>query len=377
MDNIIVGTDKVIYPVLEEVREKRVPVCQERMLYGETGHYFSPTFKTSNEVINGILRGYDSKKGLTGLLSGPDLVVKADFKKKRLDEDIKGVLIEINKGRDTEISKGDVVAYYKDSKYTFLLTTDRILSDYKRDDEDKYVDSRLTEVYISSDETSIYDLEKNTKIVSRCTFEKKFIGLFNELQELNKDVQPIHGKHPLSEEMGKVKESYFNILVDKSLDDGNLSANEVVRMEILARQMGIASLKVLEMISKAISNYEMSKNDESTYIYSSLRKMDRIDSKYYYMLYHDVLTFELLSNKGEVVEKLGQFSQTLAKKCSINENFKEKYAKSMQKLVVSSYSLRNTIDHEGKTVVEENKDAFSNLYKSMEYEYNLQKELLK
>lgn len=376
MDNTNIGRENIIYPVLDEIREKRVPVCQERMLYGE-GHYFSPTFKMSDEVVDGILRGYEPKKGIAAVLrSGSDLVIKTDFRKKKLVENIKKVLAEVNKGRDIKIGVGDVVGYYED-EYTFLLTADRILSDYRRDDVDQCVDSKLTDLHISASGSSIYEWKGKKRIISGCSFSPQFIDLFNELQELNKDVQPIYGKHPLSEEMSEVKENYFNILVDKALEDGNLSANEVVRLEILARQMGVASIKVLEMISGAIRNYERTRDNRKEYIYGSLRRMKKIDKKYYYMLYHDVITFELLSGKGEVTEQLGQFSQILSEKCSINEDFKKKYAESMQKLVSSSYSLRDTIDHEGRRIAEESEDSFSNLYKSIEYEYNLQKELLR
>ena len=45
-----------IYPVVDEKREKRISICQERLIYGASVSFFSQHFKRSEEVIDGVLR---------------------------------------------------------------------------------------------------------------------------------------------------------------------------------------------------------------------------------------------------------------------------------------------------------------------------------
>ena len=366
---------KVIYPMIDPIREKRIEVSSERLLYGESEYYFSPKFKLSSEILDRVVRGYVNRK--QSFFQKSDLVVCSDFSKKEIPK-IKDFLEDLKKRDKTVVAFKDVLGFYQNGKYIVILTSKYLYSDYGRDKyegpEDPcgfYVKTKLKSTSIKngkkiiSDNNEVYDFGRE--------FSKTFIGLFQELKELNKTIKPIPSVHPLNCEKRAIRENYLTILVDKTLTDGNLSANEVVRLEIIARQIGIDSITVIGLIKDALTLYEKC-SEEIEFINHSLEKMNSISQDYYYMHYHDLITFELLSNKGEVIEQLSEFTAIFASRYGIEENFCEAYKKSMQKLVVSSYSLRDTLKEKG--ILIENQKAFDNLCESVEYEYNLQKELL-
>ncbi len=368
---------KMCYPLLDEKREKRIGLSTERLLYGESEYFFSPKFKRSSEILEGVIRGYVSKKKIK-IFSEPELVVYFDFKKKKIQSKIKELIQKLK--NEIQISEKDVLGFFQNGNFGVLLTSEYVFSDYGRDNysgdnEDPkglYLKCRLIDATIR-DGNTIIDGD-GEEYCFNCEFSSGFIGLFEELKDLNREVCAINNTHPLSKEKRDMRENYIGILVDKTLADGSLSSNEVVRLEILSRQIGIDSFTVINMIKSALERYEKC-NEPRQYINDSLIKMQKIAKEYYGMLYHDVITFELLSNKGVVVEQFSDFSNMLAKRCLIKEDFLNEYRSSMQKLVVSSYSLRNALHKNGNIV--ENQDAILNMCESVEYEYNLQKELLK
>lgn len=371
--------EKVIYPMIDPMYEKRIDVSTERLLYGESEYYFSPKFKLSNEILEGVVRGYISQKGRFGkIMSGSDLIVFMDFSKEKVIPKIKEFLADLKKRDKVNVPFQDVLGFFQNGKWMVILTSKYLYSQYGRDD---YKGEEDPKGYYVKTKLKYTSIENGNKIISDSkevyVFEKEFtdnfIGLFEELKELNKSINSIPSVHPLNCEKREVRENYLAILIDETLMDGNLSANEVVRLEIIARQIGIDSITVIQLIKNALSWYKKCDN-EKEFINYSLKKMDSISKDYYYMLYHDLLTFELLSKKGEISEQLSEFTNIFAKNCGIEEEFCESYKQSMQKLVVSSYSLRNTLREKGGMV--HNQKAFENLCKSVEYEYNLQKELL-
>jgi hypothetical protein len=124
------GKNTIIYPMLDEKRETRIPVCTERLMYGGNEYFFSPYFKTSDEVIKGILRGYSKSK--KGFLDNEKLKVYLDFEKDRkLKTEVKEQLQKL-KGK-IEISYGEVIAYFKNGDYPIFFTRERIISECQSD----------------------------------------------------------------------------------------------------------------------------------------------------------------------------------------------------------------------------------------------------
>lgn len=369
---------RMIYPIIDEKRETQIAVSSERLLYGEAEYYFSPKFKQSPEILEGILKGYITKKGkFQKLLADQDLVICYDFKSKKISDKIKKFIEDLKDKDNVVITYQDVLGYYLNGKRMVILTSQGIYSDYGRDawkgedDPKGYYVKCLLKNSPTIMENKIIDGEIYT--FDR-VFPDNFVGLFEELKELNKNIKSIPGVHPLNSEKRELRENYLAILVDKALADGNLSSNEVVRLEIISRQIGIDSITLISLIKDSMNRYDQYKESKE-YILDSLKKMPAISKEYHYMLYHDLITFELLSNKGEVSEQCSDFSDIFAKRYSIEEKFRKTYTESMQKLVISSYALRNTIC-ETEHIIED-KVAFDNLCESIDYEYNLQKELLK
>lgn len=373
----------MVYPVMDEINEKRVELSSERLLYGESEYYFSPKFKQSKEILDGVLKGYVRRgKVKIGRFKNKenDLIVCNEFNDE-VSKEIRRVLSDLKSKDGVILLPKEVLGYFENGMFKVLLTSNMLYSDYGRDyyesdsvndpkgfyvkcllKDTQIIKNKIITGYGDNEEIYTFDGE----------FSENFHILFNELKELTKTVKLMPGLHPLSNEKRILRENYIGMLVDKSLEDGMLSANEVVRLEILARQIGIDSITVINLIKKALDRFNICEKD--VYINESLKKMEYIAKDYYYMLYHDLLTFELLAKKGKVEEIKSDFVEVYSNRYSIEEKFRESYKNSMQKLVVSSYSLRDTLINKGIRI--ENKNAFLNLCESVDYEYTLQKELL-
>lgn len=367
-----------IYPIVDEKREKRVSVCQERLIYGSSVYFFSQHFKRSKEVIEAVLRGYTASSSgiIRGFFTGRDFCVRSEFEKKKALPKMKEVLYKIKEEDSTnEINLQDILVYFSGGRYKkVLLTCDRFISDYKRDEDGTFLNCKIKDIEII-----------NSNVVrDNCVgqeydfgnFPDIFIKLFSELKVLNQSIEVTPNKHPLNKEMREMRENYLNILIDSILMDGGLTSRQVLRIEILARQLGIDSISVLKMISNGMAMYDKYNKNISEYIEESIVRLEKISSKYFYMLYHDILAFELLSQKEDAMEKYSnQFLETIVYQCNIKEEFRKSYTSSVQKFLTGSYLLRKALGEQGALIKDQ--EAYENLYHSVEYEYSLQKELLR
>lgn len=359
-------------------REKRIRVCEERTLYADETYFFSPHFKRSDEVIEGVTRGYMTKEHiLENFFKTKKFFVRQDFdKKKNLAKDIKKLLTELRK-EGNEISFKDILAIYKAREFTLLFSSDRILSDYRRDDTHEMLVCLIKDADLLKKGT-IKDNQRNFPYEDWGEFPDEMIKFSRELKELNSTVDIKSGKHPLNKEKRKVRENYLNILVNIALFDGGLSSNEIVRIEILSRLLGIDSMSTLKMIKNGMELHDSNKEDKEGYISKTLEYLNEISKTYYYMLYHDAISFELLEKRGEVTEKEQQnvFSERLARECAIRADFREKYGASVQKLIVCSYELRHILADDLADSGGDEK-VYESLADIIEYEYDLQRELLR
>ncbi len=370
--------NKIIYPIVDEKREKSISVCEERLIYANETYFFSPHFKRSDEVIEGVTRGYMTKEGILDKLT-KKFFVRQDFeKKKNLTTEIKKLLSDLRK-EDNVISPKDILAVYKARKYTLLFSGDRLLSDYRRDDTHEMLVCFVKDAEILKEGT-IKDNQRNVSYEDWGEFPEEVIKFGLELKELNSAVDIKSEKHPLNKEKRGVRENYLNILVNIALFDGELSSNEVVRIEILSRLLGIDSISVLKMISNGLELHDKYKDQKEGYINKTLEYLNEISKTYYYMLYHDAISFKLLEKRGGVTEKEypDKFLDCLAKECAIPAEFRGKYYDSIQKLIVSSYGLRHILEDECDFAgVGRNKEVYESLADIIEYEYDLQKGLLR
>ena len=68
-----------IYPVVDEKREKRISICQERLIYGASVSFFSQHFKRSEEEIDWVLRGYTARGTIKAFFFKREICLRADF----------------------------------------------------------------------------------------------------------------------------------------------------------------------------------------------------------------------------------------------------------------------------------------------------------
>lgn len=359
----------MVYPIIDEKREKQIPICTERLLYagekeGYDEYFFSPHFKCSDEIINEILKKYTFRPMIFNLMK-PDIIVRQDFNKS-INSEIEEVLKDSEMGDDERVSREEILVYYKNNDDKILLTRNRFLSDFERPDNGRRLNYLINDIKIEKNQV----FTRSNKFTFEKKFSDNFMKIFSELKELNKQIEITSGRPLLNNEVRETRKNYLEILVDTVILGGGLSSSQVARIEVLARQLGIDSVTVLNMLSNGFNEY--SSCGESEYAQRSEEKVHHnIAKKYQYMLYHDVIMLERLSQ--------GTFHKRLADRLCIDDELAQNYSDSIQKFIEASDSLRQILDEKKVNVGNQKDDyeRYENLYNSVECEFDLQKQLLR
>lgn len=369
------GKRDVIYPKADDERMQRVESSPEILIESGMNYFFSPGFKTSDIVIEHVLSKYNRKKEanlfkkMKQAVSREGIVTRFEFERNRTQNTkVQSVLSMLNQEKGEEKKAGNVLAYYEDTEGTenlYLITKDKLLSNY-RDDNGTYTDVFLKDITLS--EHGIYSLE-GKQLVKGASFPSEFIWFFKEIRALGDDVKMADYHHPLREESIEIRKKYMEIMIDKSFDDDCLSANEVIRIEILARQLGISSGYVIQRMQDTV------REKKSRASYPAAKKVNDIPEKYYYVLLHDLLVLDLLEPGDEIKENMSDFTETIADKCQLNKEFINEYCSVVQKLIKSSYEIGDMMENSLRRLQE--RSIVKNIFDVISFEYYVQEELVR
>lgn len=294
------------------------------------------------------------------------LVICFDFMKKRqIAEEVKSIQRDLF----PDLNMGDVLACYKDEYDVYLLTKDELLSTY-RDDNGDYLRVDIDKVCI--EDNRIYDADR-AMISDDHDFSAEFQNLFYELQLLGKDVKPINCRHPMRAAPLKAKVAYLEILLGDCLFDKYLSANEVVRIEILARQLGVSSQTVLNAVNQILRVRQISRDEK--YLQTLIKKVSEISGEYHYVLFHDVIAFELLPDGEALKEDLSRFADELSKRCGLDVEFKRKYIEVMRKFIKGSYDINENMEKIRTRIA--NVGIADQIYDTIDFEYSVQQGMIR
>ena len=361
--------DIIFYPAIDERREQQLEPSVEILSQSGSHYFFSPGFKISDIILEHVVKKYSNEgKKKKGFFKSDRESVTTYFdflKKQQTVEEVDRIRKEIY----SDLAMGDILACYKDAHYMYLLTRDELLSTY-RDDDGEYLKVNIAEAFIDSNR--IY--EKNGMMVSDDhDFSEEFQKLFFEIQLLKKEVKLVNCRHPMRNESLKVRKEYLDILIGKCLLDRYLSADEVVRMEILSRQLGVSSQTVLNSVSIISKLCRESREDD--YIKDMVRKVSEIPREYYYVLFHDVLVFDLLSGCETEKECISKYTDEISKRCNVELDFKRKYMEAMQNFIKSTCDIRQRLE-ESKIRIQ-SAGIMEHIYDTIDVEYSVQQGMIR
>lgn len=368
--NYAVENDIIFYPVIDERRERQIDPSVEIFSQSGTHYFFSPEFKTSDIIVELVVKKYSEErnrlKNFFKLNEKQKIITCFDFpKKKQINDEVDNIRGE----HFSDLGINDVLACFKDEYDTYLLTKNEMLSTYRNDDGD-YLRVKINEVFIDNNQVYRYD---GTIVSDNHLFSEEFQSLFLELQMLEQDVKLINCRHPLRNLPLTTREIYMEILIGKCLFDRYLSANEVIRIEVLSRQLGVSSQTIVNVIDK-ISKLRLV-NREEIYLQTMVKKVNEIPREYYYVLFHDVIAFELLIENGDVKENTSKFTDEISKRCGLDFEFKKRYIENIQKFMKSSYDIRQSL--EKIRVQFQNEQIINNIYDTVDFEYSIQQGMIR
>ena len=359
----------VYYPAIDGRKERQIEPSVEILSQSGIHYFFSPGFKTSDIILELVVKKYGGEsRGLKSLFrfGEESLVICFDFMKKRqIAEEVKSIQRDLF----PDLNMGDVLACYKDEYDVYLLTKDELLSTY-RDDNGDYLRVDIDKVCI--EDNRIYDADR-AMISDDHDFSAEFQNLFYELQLLGKDVKPINCRHPMRAAPLKAKVAYLEILLGDCLFDKYLSANEVVRIEILARQLGVSSQTVLNAVNQILRVRQISRDEK--YLQTLIKKVSEISGEYHYVLFHDVIAFELLPDGEALKEDLSRFADELSKRCGLDVDFMRKYIEVMRKFIKGSYDINENMEKIRTRIA--NVGIADQIYDTIDFEYSVQQGMIR
>lgn len=364
------------YQVFDAERMERIQPALEIMCWHDSHSFFSPVFKTSKIVVDYILKKYSGKASVEtgkqrenvqkGLVTRYEIQRNGSLYKNYLDR-----FEKINSSLQTRLKAGNVLAYFEDQYGTrciYMLMEDRLVSDY-RDDHGKYFNYLIGDIKIVKH--GIYN-RKGRCLVSGSSFSKEFMDLFQELNLLGKKTEMKRGSHPLLKEGRATRARYLEILIDKCFFDNYLSADEVIRLEIMARQFGISSSMIKQEMKEAIGRSKY----KNAYLEWAVQKINDIPKGYYYALIQDIIVLEaecLASDYGKR-ESISEFLNRVAVRCGFADGTVDKWFHVIQDFMRSSYNFRKMKEE----IKNNSKNTFDkkNINDSVTYEYHMQESML-
>lgn len=361
------------YPMFDEERMEQVLPASEMLCWHDMHSFFSPSFKTSNIIIDYILKKYhytdsrsEKNSRCKGLITCHEMQRKPNLYNRCLNK-----FKKIDADQQTGLKCGNIIAYFEDqngTKCIFMLTKDRLLSDYQNDNG-RYTNFQIKDIEIRK--SGIYNTKADC-LINGISFSEAFIDLFHEIKLLGKTIEIKKSSHPIQREGRMTRIRYLEILIDKCFYDGYLTADEVIRIEIMARQFGISSSIIREKMSESKDHIK----SKPTYLEWSVQKINDIPQDYFYSLVQDLIVFEVeffASGYGNGTKN--EFLKHVSVRCGYENGIVEKWFQVIRNFVQSSYNFRKMKEDINNNNI--NTADRKKINDAVTYEYHMQESMLR
>ena len=279
-----------IYPPLRESTEKQVPTNMEVLVKTDGLYFFSPFFKLSKEILDAVLKKYEYNPK-EKLLSEELTTIKGKKDK-----------VFIAKIPETENKNSDLIA-------SFVSSIDKkgppIFGKLQNVAIEKYYLTKQGIVIDTGDDpcnTQLLEVvsAQNGKIVQHCddgaiteiTSSPRIRSLLNELMLLNSNPDIKLDPHPYRKMTSGFKKDYLEILLHVSCFNQSLSADQVIRLEVISRQFNISSSWIKNKL--ALESLKLDQSTRGERIKTLINKITVPDQT---ILLADMLSLDLLRRK--------------------------------------------------------------------------------
>ena len=283
---------EIIFPKIPGDEEREICVSQEFIAVKEGTTYLSLDDRARGILIEQLLMKY-RKSAVRGTAFGKKLYIRHEegaeepFVKKKA-EIVEALLKIVYKTGRFSISLYDVLAYQKAGKGSFLLTAEGLYSPVLLEEYGRYIMlQELGEV----DERGIFG--RDGKCIYRGKLSDNFLRISAELIALNRKVKSIPALHPLCRETEEVRERYLTFLVYRLFADMGITADGIIRIELLAGQLRIPFSRLSDMIRQVWEVRKRKSISYEKYTQSAYSCLTDDFLVFKHMLYYDIIGFEL------------------------------------------------------------------------------------
>ena len=141
----------------------------------------------------------------------------------------------------------------------------------------------------------------------------------------------------------------------------------------MARQLGVSSQTVLNAVNQILRVRQISRDEK--YLQTLIKKVSEISGEYHYVLFHDVIAFELLPDGEALKEDLSRFADELSKRCGLDVEFKRKYIEVMRKFIKGSYDINENMEKIRTRIA--NVGIADQIYDTIDFEYSVQQGMIR
>lgn len=361
----------VIYPLIKS-KETVLKNNPEHFVTGKN-YFFSPGFRTSDIIMENILKGYAKTGGesIKDFFCGK-LIFRHCFKKdKHLNKMLSDSVNQINGATDNNVQINDVVIACKDKNTDsiFLVTNNKLYAIVcnKYNNQKEYYGVLLSDIFVKNNGI---DYVSGKHLTSGNDFNTDFVDFTREFKALNIEIDVTGCCHPMREKPIEHRQTYINILVDRCISDEYLTVNKVSRIEMLARLLGVSSSDVSTIISNSIGGME---KDCAAYIRESIKKAEKLEESNRYMLLHDLIVMDYFGKEKFSLEKVQRYTRAYIKYHKFPKVNLLAYRRAVHEFMKNSDTLKNILFQSQMLIG--NRQICGKMFDSVTFQYSMHKPL--
>lgn len=334
----------IIYPHIPWEGKGKILVNQEFMAVKGEVSYFSLDYGIKNILLEELLGKY-RKRGFLDILYSRGLYIRyretdGELFVKKSDEIVDAIKSVTFKTGKFSLLMYDVLAYQKVRKGSFLLTADGLYSPTELEEYGRYIALRGLGWI---DKGGIYG--KNGDCLYRGRFSANFVRLATELIALNRRIGKMTVPHPLCRESADVRERYMAFLVYRLCADRGITADRLMRAELIAGQLRVSSGNLSDMIGQVLVRRKWMGGDQGKYFAEAFALFSFDISDYRDILYYDILALELFQSGGKVRRRVSYFTRELENRLGIPPAWAQSYMECRVKAGKGELDLLEAMRH--------------------------------
>lgn len=261
-----------IYPPIRESMEEQIPFNMEVLVTADRLYFFSPQFKLTKEIVNAVLKKYGYKPNEKVLLKP---LVDRKLKKRKVY-----VIRVVEKPFLCYCSYPDEISL--DSSEFYLTKYGAIVFD----------SGNLQNIEAASSRNEKMVQYESRDSLRKLTPSRRIRNLLDELIVLHINANINIDAHPYRKMDQDFKKTYLEVLLYMGCFNQELSANQMLRLEEIARQFNVTSTWLKEkLVTECLKSKRRERNEK---IKSLVRSLKMPDKK---VLLTDMLSLDILRRK--------------------------------------------------------------------------------